>query len=104
MERLTISNSNGSVSVPALVRERELAIRLAAYEDTGLEPEEIGKLKTAYDENHDPSSLVKRGRWEEITTHNGCTFDYDCVCSCCGESGVPSYKFCPSCGARMQED
>ena len=27
--------------------------------------------------------------------------DYDCVCSKCGESGTPDYKYCHNCGARM---
>ncbi len=26
---------------------------------------------------------------------------YDCVCSKCGESGTPDYKYCHNCGARM---
>lgn len=46
--------------------------------------------------------LVRRAEWKEITTHNGCTPDYDCVCSECEESGHPSYKYCPHCGARME--
>ena len=46
---------------------------------------------------------VRHGRWIEIQTHNGCTPDYDCVCSICGESGIPVYNFCPKCGAKMDE-
>lgn len=45
---------------------------------------------------------VAHAKWEEITTHNGCTPDYDCVCSNCKESGVPSYKYCPNCGSKMR--
>ena len=41
MERLTIRNSDGSVSQPMDLRWDEALKRLAAYEDTGLEPEEI---------------------------------------------------------------
>ena len=44
---------------------------------------------------------VRRGEWKVETTHNGCTFDYDCVCSVCGKSGTPNYNYCPNCGARM---
>lgn len=44
---------------------------------------------------------VKHGEWKEIVTHNGCTPDYDCICSNCNESGVPHYKYCPHCGAKM---
>ena len=44
---------------------------------------------------------VKHGGWKEITYHNGCTPDYDCVCSICEKSGAPYYKYCPNCGAKM---
>lgn len=41
MERLTIRNSDGSVSQPTDLKWAEALEKLAAYEDTGLEPEEI---------------------------------------------------------------
>lgn len=41
MERLTIRNSDGTVSQPTTTSIEDLFYRLAAYEDTGLEPEEI---------------------------------------------------------------
>lgn len=41
--------------------------------------------------------------WKEIATHNGCTADYDCVCSKCGASGVPNDDFCSSCGRAISE-
>lgn len=44
---------------------------------------------------------VKHGGWKEIIYHNGCTPDYDCVCSICEKSGAPYYKYCPNCGAKM---
>ena len=44
---------------------------------------------------------VRHGYWKEIVIHNGCTFDYDCVCSVCNESGAPYYNYCQSCGAKM---
>lgn len=43
MERLTIRNSDGSVSQPTDLKWAEALEKLAAYEDTGLEPEEIEK-------------------------------------------------------------
>lgn len=43
MKRLTIRNSDGSVSQPTDLKWAEALERLAAYEDTGLEPEEIEK-------------------------------------------------------------
>ena len=41
MKRLTIRNSDGTVSQPTTTSIEALFYRLAAYEDTGLEPEEI---------------------------------------------------------------
>ena len=41
MKRLTIRNSDGTVSQPTTASIEALFYRLAAYEDTGLEPEEI---------------------------------------------------------------
>lgn len=50
MKRLTIRNSDGTVSQPTTTSIEALFYRLAAYEDTGLEPEEIVKL---YKENEE---------------------------------------------------
>ena len=47
---------------------------------------------------------VKHGQWQMTIFHNGCTPDYDCVCSICGESGTPDKKYCPNCGAKMQDN
>lgn len=46
MERLTIRNSDGSVSQPMDLRWADALNRLAAYEDTGLEPEEIDGIRS----------------------------------------------------------
>ena len=45
MERLTIRNSDGSVSQPTGLNWSEALERLAAYEDTGLEPESVEAIK-----------------------------------------------------------
>ena len=45
---------------------------------------------------------VKHGEWKEITTHNGCTYDYDCVCSECRRGGHPFDNYCHNCGAKME--
>ena len=44
---------------------------------------------------------VRHGKWLKIVTYNGCTPDYDCVCSECGYSGLPTHKYCSECGAKM---
>ena len=41
MERLTIRNSDGSVSQPTGLNWEEALNRLAAYEDTGMTPKEV---------------------------------------------------------------
>lgn len=48
MERLTMRNSDGSVSQPTGTTVEAVFYRLAAYEDTGLEPEEIERIVDAY--------------------------------------------------------
>lgn len=45
MERMTIRNSDGSVSQPTDLKWAEALDRLAAYEDTGLTPEEVTALQ-----------------------------------------------------------
>ncbi|MGN0617443.1 MAG: hypothetical protein ACI4J7_00310, partial [Ruminiclostridium sp.] len=45
---------------------------------------------------------VRHGKWREIITHNGGTPDYDCVCSVCKKSGMPTYNFCPNCDSQME--
>ena len=48
MERLTIRNSDGSVSQPTNLRWAEALEKLAEYEDTGLTPEEVNKVKETH--------------------------------------------------------
>lgn len=45
MERLTIRNSDGSVSQPTDLKWAEALDRLAAYEDMGLTPEQCENAK-----------------------------------------------------------
>lgn len=70
MERLTKRQGN-SVIIPIEQKRgqtfpvenpyQKAIEKLAAYEDTGLEPEEIGDMKTAYDENQMPYMLEATG-------------------------------------------
>ena len=50
MERLTIRNSDGSVSQPTGLNWAEALNRLAAYEDTGLTPEDCAEYRKFEDE------------------------------------------------------
>lgn len=67
--------------------------RLAAYEDTGLEPEEIFKATAT-----DMSSVV-HGHWKEGTVRGS----FALICSECGcDTGVNyDFAYCPNCGAKM---
>ena len=72
--------------------------RLAAYEETGLEPERIELLIPA-----DAVAEVRHGRW--VNTNK----EVEQICKC-SECGYPiSYfwsrtPYCPNCGALMKED
>ena len=95
MNRLTERNQNGEVFVmPDLYATPSSTLsvalnRLAAYEDTGLTPEEIGTIK-AKQEIH--------AGW----VHDGEGF---VICTRCkSKSNEPFamfYNFCPDCGAAM---
>ena len=66
MERMTIRNSDGSVSQPTDLKWAEALDRLAAYEDTGLSPQacaearEAGKMLSSCD--------ISFGRLAELLT------------------------------------
>ena len=72
--------------------------RLAAYEETGLEPERIELLIPA-----DDVAEVRHGRW--VNTNK----EVEQICKC-SECGYPiSYfwsrtPYCPNCGALMKEE
>jgi len=52
MKRLTIRNPDGSVSQPTDLNWAAALEKLAAYEDTGLEPEELKNLKNGTIPDH----------------------------------------------------
>ena len=63
MERLTIRNSDGSVSQPVDLKWDKALEKLAAYEDTGLAPEKVFALQTQPD--HAYADCVKE-MWKQI--------------------------------------
>lgn len=83
MERLTIRNSDGSVSQPTATTIEAVFQRLAAYEDTGLSPEEIVP--------------DKHGKWLPQILLGQRVWD----CSECKTLGSPHWKRCPVCEAKM---
>ena len=46
MKRMTIRNSDWAVSQPTNLNWENVLYRLSAYEDTGLEPEQVLELKS----------------------------------------------------------
>lgn len=44
---------------------------------------------------------VRRGRWSDAPDADDIYIRYRC--SACGEDGLARYRFCPNCGAKMDE-
>lgn len=63
---------------PAHIRG-EAVDRLAAYEDTGLEPEEIAKLRAERDAAINAIPHTCETCLFHAVTFNGCTLDHDCT-------------------------
>lgn len=65
MERLTHERNNGiKTGYWSLAKKEELAQRLAAYEDTGLDPEQIRELDELYAEK---CKELAKHRWIPVT-------------------------------------
>ena len=85
----------------------EVVDRLAAYEETGLEPERIELLIPA-----DDVAEVRHGRWIDkgwdgdfswkIDGRGSCWKVYECSECQCKTSAKTDY--CPNCGARMGKE
>ena len=76
------------------------------YDDRGLTIDEVTRVTDGIAKEIEAmptvdAEPVRHGKWMEIVTHNGCTPDYDCVCSLCGSSGAPIDDYCRGCGAKM---
>ena len=74
----------------------DAANKLLAYEDTGLEPEQV--MQTI-----DPESLRPHGKWARVKGDSGGQVGYRC--SCCGSKWpiyVQFFVYCPYCGAKME--
>ena len=59
MKRMTIRNSDWTVSQPTNLNWENVLYRLAAYEDTGLEPEEIYEVRFLIAAQRDPQKLAR---------------------------------------------
>lgn len=61
MERTTLRGPDGTAYIKSSATRREAAHRLAAYEDTGLEPEEIIKIKQDVEDGYMKSTTRRYG-------------------------------------------
>ena len=59
MKRMTIRNSDWAVSQPTNLNWENVLYRLSAYEDTGLEPEEIYEVRFLIAAQRDPQKLAR---------------------------------------------
>ena len=59
MKRMTIRNSDWTVSQPTNPNWENVLYRLADYEDTGLEPEEIYEVRFLIAAQRDPQKLAR---------------------------------------------
>ena len=90
MERLTHKRANGIKEGHwSTNKKQELVDALAAYEDTGLTPEQIRVLKER--------DMAKRCRQS--------IFDYDSITCVCGSDidKDAEFMFCPWCGQKLKK-
>lgn len=90
MERLTHKRANGIKEGHwSPNKKQKLVDALAAYEDTGLTPEQIRVLKER--------DMAKRCRQS--------IFDYDSITCVCGSDidKDAEFMFCPWCGQRLKK-
>ena len=95
MERLTFYDDLGKACYRyrGCVHQNNVANRLAAYEETGLEPDEIVALRNA---------RLVRAEWRETETReNGKRLRWN-KCSACGWLRRGRTPYCPNCGAKME--
>ena len=60
MKRMTIRNSDWTVSQPTNLNWENVLYRLAAYEDTGLEPEEIADFMKRWEQAVEIGGMLKK--------------------------------------------
>lgn len=108
MKRLTYYSMKGSENdgwyLKSGVSKQDAVDRLAAYENSKLEPEEIKSLQADV-------APVRHGKWTEVQKEN---IWGDIIpvfeCSLCGKytfgtKGITEKSnYCPNCGARMDEE
>ena len=74
----------------------DAANKLSAYEDTGLEPEQV--MQTI-----DPESLRPRAHWEDVVQDGPCRWSGKCSACKVRNPPVMLAHYCPNCGAKMED-
>ena len=103
MKRLTIRKADGSLIQPDNASWTEIFVKLAQYEDTGFEPDEVHEALERYKELRDSANNpeTKPARWVRFTDENG---NEKRKCNSCGKViGLTSAKtkYCSNCGSLM---
>lgn len=93
MNRLTTTDKNGGIVQPLYTSTSEAFLKLAKYENTGLEPEEVEELK---------ARIPKDGEWVSFTDDNGNKRSKCSICDGVVARNSQRSKYCPACGARLK--
>jgi hypothetical protein len=93
MNRLTMKDKDGHVTQPLYTATTAAFHKLALYEDTGLEPEEIEELK---------KRCGLEGEWIAFTDESGKQRNKCSVCEEAIARNQQKSRFCPSCGAKLK--
>lgn len=106
MKRLTIRNSDGTVSQPTKTTVEETFYRLADYEDTELTPQEINEMKIELaDKQAILENSLNEGEWLPARDKDDGTYVEICsVCNYVERYNIEpdlnkSMPFCPKCGS-----
>lgn len=94
MERLTIRNSDGSVSQPTGLNWADALNRLAAYEDTGMTPKEVHDML----EREVPKKPGIHRAYEEDEEYIYFKCPNYCAIYC---EVYPQDKYCRRCGQKL---
>lgn len=95
MNRLTGKTKDGKVYQPLYTATKAAFYKLAQYEDTGLEPEEVMALKE--------NGGRKNGEWIDFTDDNGNKRFKCSVCEYVVARNSQKSTFCPTCGAQLKQ-
>ena len=94
MKRLTVRNDDGSVTQPDTTSWSKAFLKLAMYEDLGMEPDELSEVLGGQEKKKD-------GEWIVFKDEKGY---YRNKCGVCGSPMKRGYKqtnYCPDCGAKL---